>query len=228
MLRRCLALALSMLVLALGASPALAGVDIKVDLTTQRMQVRTADGESFNWAISSGRQGYRTPNGVYRPQRLEKRWHSRKYGGAMPNAVFFRGGYAIHGTGDLGRLGRPASHGCVRLHPANAAKLFGLVQRHGKGATRIAITGVAPDSLSQFAKARGDRAKVAAKARGESRLAAKAGAKSKVVLRAKAKTPDWTTARGRMLDRGDRFFEPGAAMGFAPARSSQDVWMLRR
>jgi hypothetical protein len=199
------------------AGPASAGVDIKVDLTSQRMKVRTAAGESFDWAISSGRQGYRTPNGVYRPQRLEKRWHSRKYGGAMPNAVFFRGGYAIHGTTDLGRLGRPASHGCVRLHPANAAKLFALVQRHGKGATRIAINGVAPDSLSQFAKARGDRAKVAAKGKPTSKLAV-----------AKRQKTDWTTARGRMLERADGFFEPGAALGFQPLDRTPGHWRLRR
>jgi hypothetical protein len=199
------------------SGPVSAGVDIKVDLTSQRMTVRTASGESHDWAISSGRQGYRTPNGVYRPQRLEKRWHSRKYGGAMPNAVFFRGGYAIHGTTELGRLGRPASHGCVRLHPANAAKLFALVQRHGKGATRIAINGVAPDSLSRFAKARGERAKVATKAERSSKLAA-----------AKRQKTDWTTARGRLLERADGFFEPGAALGFRPVGHPPGNWRPRR
>ena len=58
----------------------------------------------------------------------------------MPNSVFFLGGYAIHGTGHLKALGRPASHGCIRLHPQNAARLFGLIQKHGLGATRITIT----------------------------------------------------------------------------------------
>ena len=80
-------------------------------------------------SISSGRKGFRSPNGVYRPTRLEKNWYSRKYGGAMPHSVFFRGGYAIHGTTAVGALGRPASHGCIRLHPANAAKLFALTQK---------------------------------------------------------------------------------------------------
>ncbi len=110
-----------------GIASAEAGVDVRVDIAAQRIQVTTTDGESYNWAISSGRKGYRTPNGVYRPTRLEKNWYSRKYGGAMPHAVFFRGGYAIHGTTAVGALGRPASHGCIRLHPANAAKLFALV-----------------------------------------------------------------------------------------------------
>jgi lipoprotein-anchoring transpeptidase ErfK/SrfK len=57
----------------------------------------------------------------------------------MPHSVFFRGGYAIHGTQYIKRLGRPASHGCVRLHPGNAAKLYRLVRRHGFGNTRIRI-----------------------------------------------------------------------------------------
>lgn len=134
--------------------PAQAKLDIQVNLATQTMQVATDDGETFQWKVSSGAKGYRTPTGVYHPYRLEKKWYSRKYGGNMPSAVFFRGGYAIHGTGAVGRLGAPASHGCIRLHPANAAKLFALVQKHGKGGTRIALNGVAPDSNSQYARAR--------------------------------------------------------------------------
>ncbi len=157
MWRRALAAVAAVLGLSfLAAGTAHASLSVSVDLATQRMQVRTADGESYNWAISSGREGYRTIRGQFRPYRLEKKWHSRKYGGAMPNAVFFRGGFAIHGTGEIGRLGRPASHGCIRLHPANAAKLFALVQKHGKGATRIAINGVAPDTGTRYAKAKSE------------------------------------------------------------------------
>ena len=104
-----------------GLAAAQAKVDVRVDIAAQRMSVATSDGETYNWAISSGRKGFRSPNGVYRPTRLERSWYSRKYGGAMPYSVFFRGGYAIHGTTAVGALGRPASHGCIRLHPANAA-----------------------------------------------------------------------------------------------------------
>ena len=49
----------------------------------------------------------------------------------MPHSLFFHGGYAIHGTGAIRQLGRPASHGCVRLHPANARALYGLVGYYG-------------------------------------------------------------------------------------------------
>jgi hypothetical protein len=59
----------------------------------------------------------------------------------MPHSIFFHGGYAIHGTNEVSRLGRTASHGCIRLAPGNAAALFGLVQRHSMAATRIVITG---------------------------------------------------------------------------------------
>jgi hypothetical protein len=58
--------------------------------------------------------------------------HSAKYNNApMPHSIFFYGQYAIHGTNAVGNLGRPASHGCVRISPANAAMLFAMVQKQG-------------------------------------------------------------------------------------------------
>ena len=113
----------------------------RINLSTQRMEV-TVDGvPRYSWPISTARRGYRTPVGSYRPQRMYKRYFSRKYDNApMPYSIFFNGGYAIHGTTDLKRLGRPASHGCVRLHPSNAATLFTLVREYGAGNTRIIVT----------------------------------------------------------------------------------------
>lgn len=185
------------------AAPASAAISVRVDLSSQTMAVTTSDGESHVWKISSGRDGYRTIRGNFRPQRLAKHWYSRKYGGAMPNAVFFRGGFAIHGTSAVGRLGRPASHGCVRLHPANAAKFFALVQKHGMGATNIAIHGSPTDSPTRYAKAGGkSRAAVAAaKRQGEARMAARRAA------------PDWQTARGQILLKPSL---PPSALGFHP------------
>ena len=49
----------------------------------------------------------------------------------MPHSIVFYRQYAIHGTTEVGSLGRPASHGCVRLSPSNAATLFAMVQRQG-------------------------------------------------------------------------------------------------
>ncbi len=114
-------------------------MQIKVNLNAQTMQVTTPDGEVRNWAISSGRSGYKTIRGNYRPYALKTYHWSRKYGGAMPHAIFFKGGFAIHGTSAVKALGRPASHGCIRLHPANAKELFQMVKKHGQGSTQIAI-----------------------------------------------------------------------------------------
>ena len=67
-------------------------------------------------------------------------WYSRKYDNSpMPHSIFFHGGYAIHGTDAVKSLGRPASHGCVRLHPRNARRLYNLVKAHGAGNTRIVV-----------------------------------------------------------------------------------------
>lgn len=200
-------------------SPAHASVRVSVDIAAQRMKVTTSDGEVYNWVISSGRRGFRSPNGVYRPTRLEKNWHSRKYGGAMPHSVFFRGGYAIHGTHAVGALGRPASHGCIRLHPAHAAKLFALVKKHGAGRTTIALTGSAPDGLSTFAKAGGSKAKFA-KASGQTKkIAAAKGAKTKAMLAGKGrvKAPGWDTAKGQLLLKPSL---PAGAMGYRPYASA--------
>lgn len=122
--------------------PAAASADVhaRIDKSSQTMSVRV-DGELlYVWHVSTGRGRYGTPSGSFRPQRLARRWYSTKYGGApMHNAVFFHGGYAIHGTTEVSRLGTPASHGCVRLAPGNAAEFFALVSQYGPRRTRITI-----------------------------------------------------------------------------------------
>jgi lipoprotein-anchoring transpeptidase ErfK/SrfK len=119
--------------------PAAADLLVRIDKSSQRMSV-VVDGTSrHTWRVSTGLAGG-PPSGAYRPQRLERVWHSRKYDWApMPYAVFFHKGYAIHGTNHIRRLGRRASHGCVRLHPANAAVLFALVRQEGMRNTRIVV-----------------------------------------------------------------------------------------
>jgi lipoprotein-anchoring transpeptidase ErfK/SrfK len=95
----------------------------------------------YRWSVSTARKGYFTPRGSYRPQWAARMWYSRKYEmSPMPYSVFFRGGYAIHGTGAVKYLGRPASHGCVRLHTANAATFYSMVKEAGFGNTRIVVT----------------------------------------------------------------------------------------
>jgi len=116
-------------------------VNIHIDISRQQMTV-DVDGWNYGrWKVSTAREGYYTPRGTWRPFMMKRMHYSRKYDNSpMPNSIFFLGGYAIHATYYVNQLGRPASHGCIRLHPQNAAKLYGLVQKHGMRATRITIT----------------------------------------------------------------------------------------
>lgn len=113
----------------------------KIDVSSQTMNV-SVDGWNYGvWRVSTARQGYTTPRGSFRVQRMAKTYFSKKYDNSpMPNSVFFYGGYAIHGTYHLKQLGRPASHGCVRLAPNNAAALYELVYKYGANRTRITVT----------------------------------------------------------------------------------------
>ena len=144
---RLLAIIAALGALVLAGQPARAAVLITVDKSTQQLTVNVDGATRYRWPVATARWGYNTPNGVYRPQRLERQWYSRKYDWSpMPHSIFFAGGYAIHGSYEISRLGRPASHGCIRLHPKNAATLFELV-RHNTGATRIEVTGSRPEAM---------------------------------------------------------------------------------
>jgi lipoprotein-anchoring transpeptidase ErfK/SrfK len=123
------------------AVPAMASsIVARINLSEQRMHVYVNGAQRFVWPVSTARRGYVTPVGTFRPQRLAPIWYSKKYDNSpMPHSIFFLGGYAIHGTNAVGRLGTPASHGCVRLHPGNAATLYSLVSQ-SLGSTTIVVT----------------------------------------------------------------------------------------
>jgi len=140
LIRTCaLLVALSGLLLGLPAL-AQAGIVAKISVADQRMQVYVDGRPRYSWPVSTARRGYRTPTGTFRPQALAV-WHrSTIYSGSpMPHSIFFHGGYAIHGSYEIKHLGSPASHGCVRLHPAAAAQLFSLVRQYGSANTLIEI-----------------------------------------------------------------------------------------
>jgi lipoprotein-anchoring transpeptidase ErfK/SrfK len=138
------AFALFWLVAPLASDRAQADIYVAVNKAAQRMTVVVDGKPRYNWAISSGLDGG-PPSGTFRPQRLEKMWHSRTYDWSpMPHSIFFHHGFAIHGTNYVSRLGRRASHGCVRLHPSNAATLFALVKERGMSRTTIAISDFSP------------------------------------------------------------------------------------
>jgi lipoprotein-anchoring transpeptidase ErfK/SrfK len=126
---------------------------ITIDLTRQRLVVAEHGKTVGTWPISSGREGFRSPTGTFRPMWMSKMWYSRKYDNApMPHAIFFSGGVALHATQATGMLGRPASHGCIRQSPANAATLYKLVAKHGNASTKISVQGTARDSEPQVAR----------------------------------------------------------------------------
>lgn len=124
----------------LAGSGAHAELVVNISKSQQRLAVIVDGSEAYRWPVSTGRRGYTTPSGVFRPERLERHWYSRKYDNSpMPWSVFFHRGYAMHGTMEAYRLGHAASHGCVRLRPDHARTLFGLVKRAGYRNTKIVV-----------------------------------------------------------------------------------------
>jgi lipoprotein-anchoring transpeptidase ErfK/SrfK len=122
-------------------SAAQAAVRVHIDISSQTMSVDVDGWHYATWRVSTARPGYWTPRGSFRVWGMKRMHYSRKYDNSpMPWSLFFKGGFAIHGTGSIRSLGRPASHGCVRLHPSNAASLFQLVREHGPRNTRVVIT----------------------------------------------------------------------------------------
>ena len=120
--------------------PSVPKVVARIDLSDQTMTVYVEEKLAHVFKVSTGRRGYGTPTGQWAAQWLSPRHRSKKYHNApMPWSVFFHGGYAVHGTTDVRRLGRPASHGCVRLLPANAKIFYKLVQANGKENTLVSV-----------------------------------------------------------------------------------------
>ncbi|CAG1013687.1 MAG: L,D-transpeptidase [Rhizobiaceae bacterium] len=124
----------------IGKADAATQIVAKISISEQKMRVIVDGRQAFEWKVSTAGKGYVTPTGSFKPTRMHEMWYSRKYDNApMPHSVFFHGGYAVHATPHVKRLGRPASHGCVRLHPDNAQDFFELVKAFGPQNTQIVI-----------------------------------------------------------------------------------------
>ncbi len=130
------------------AAPASAALLIEIDKSAQMMTVTQDGARLYTWPVSTGLRGYDTPGGSYKPFRMEKDHFSREWDDApMPHSIFFTTrGHAIHGTTQARAIGRPASHGCVRLEQENARVLFDLVKREGMANTRVVLHGAIPSS----------------------------------------------------------------------------------
>ncbi len=120
----------------------LSGTYIAISKKHQRLFYYEDDQLKRVHIVSTARPGYRTPEmqpGSYDPRRgrmgqvFYKSWapRSRQYDCVMPYwmAITSTGSHGIHATSRpfYWRLGRPASHGCVRQHRADAAILFKMV-----------------------------------------------------------------------------------------------------
>ena len=117
-----------------------AEIAVRIELSGQAMNVDVDGAHYATWAVSTARRGYRTPVGTYTPYLLDRMHYSKLYDYTpMPYSIFFLRGYAIHGTTEVGNLGRPVSHGCVRLRPDNAKILFDLISIHGLQNTSISV-----------------------------------------------------------------------------------------
>ena len=134
---------------ALAFTAARADVLIRVDKAAQLMTVTVDGAQRYAWKVSTGMADYDTPAGDFQAFRMERDHFSREWDDApMPYSIFFtQEGHAIHGSFDVKHLGRPASHGCVRLLKANAAVLFALVKEQGLKATKVVLVGEIPDAV---------------------------------------------------------------------------------
>jgi lipoprotein-anchoring transpeptidase ErfK/SrfK len=126
---------------------------LNIDKTSQRMMVLVDGAEQHQWPVSTGLPGYATPSGTYTASSMNELWHSKEWDDApMPHSVFFtKEGHAIHGTNEVKRLGKPASHGCVRLSPENAATLYELVSKNGLENTQVVLSGLTPGGEGKVA-----------------------------------------------------------------------------
>jgi hypothetical protein len=128
------------------ASTSYANILINIDKNTQQMSVSVDGAQRYVWPVSTGRAGYDTPNGAFKPNRMDAAHLSQEWDNApMPHTIFFDlHGHAIHGFFDVKHLGLPVSHGCVRLNPANATILFDLVKAQGMANTSVVVSGSTP------------------------------------------------------------------------------------
>ncbi len=133
------------------SSAAFANIVISIDKSTQRMSVAVDGVQRYEWPVSTGRPGYETPNGEFKPNRMDANHFSQEWDNApMPHSIFFdTHGHAIHGFFDTPHLGMAVSHGCVRLSPANATTLFALVKTEGMANTSVVVTGKTPGGNGQ-------------------------------------------------------------------------------
>lgn len=142
-----------------GPQSAGAAILINIDKSKQKMTVFLDGVQKYDWPVSTGRAGYSTPSGTYTATSMNEIWYSKQWDNSpMPHSVFFiKDGHAIHGSYEVKTLGKPVSHGCVRISPENAATLYALVKKNGLKNAEVVLTGVTPGGEYKVAKHAGPR-----------------------------------------------------------------------
>ena len=132
---------------------------INVDKSRQEMTVFVDGIQKYTWPVSTGRRGYSTPSGTYTPTSMNEIWYSKQWDNSpMPHSIFFmKDGHAIHGSHEVKTLGKPVSHGCVRISPANAAILYDLVKENGMKNAQVVLTGTTPGGEAKVASEPADQ-----------------------------------------------------------------------
>lgn len=97
---------------------------IVIDKSKQRLLAFQGDLLVFRSPISSGRAGYRTPNGHFAvgPYKAKMHYSSLYNGAPMPYSVQIEGNIFVHGYAKVPDV--PASHGCIRLPLDGSARFF--------------------------------------------------------------------------------------------------------
>jgi lipoprotein-anchoring transpeptidase ErfK/SrfK len=126
---------------------------INIDKSRQEMTVFVDGIEKYTWPVSTGRRGYSTPSGTFTPTSMNEVWYSKQWDNSpMPHSIFFmKDGHAIHGSYEVKTLGKPVSHGCVRISPANASILYNLVKGNGLQNTKVVLAGTTPGGEAKVA-----------------------------------------------------------------------------
>jgi lipoprotein-anchoring transpeptidase ErfK/SrfK len=134
-------------------SPVPSTILINIDKTKQEMTVFLDGVERYSWPVSTGRAGYSTPSGTFTATSMNEVWYSKQWDNSpMPHSIFFmKDGHAIHGSYEVKTLGKPVSHGCVRISPQNAAMLYDLVAKTGLKNTQVVLAGVTPGGEGKVA-----------------------------------------------------------------------------
>lgn len=135
-------------------APKKATILIDINKAKQKMTIFVDGIQKYDWPVSTGRAGYSTPSGTYTATSMNEIWYSKEWDNSpMPHSIFFmKDGHAIHGSYEVKHLGKPVSHGCVRIAPENATTLYALVKANGLENTQVVLNGLTPGGEFKYAR----------------------------------------------------------------------------